>query len=87
MLEITKQNLEKAIERAKQNKMLVKCVEYRRYEVLNRANGNRYEVTFNKIAGRKFADCSCPATVICKHIGASIGHHVVLSEQMHRATA
>jgi uncharacterized Zn finger protein len=86
MLEITKQNLEKAIERAKQNKMLVKCVEFRRYEVLNRANGNRYEVHFTKIAGRKFADCTCPATVICKHIGASIGHHVVLASQMSRQT-
>ncbi len=81
MLEITKQNLEKAIERAKQNKMLVKCVEFRRYEVLNRTNGNRYTVQFFKVGGKKFAACTCPATVICKHIGASIGHHVVLASQ------
>ncbi len=86
MLEITKQNIQKATERAKQNKMLVKCLEFRRYSVTNRTNGNQYEVSFNKIAGRKFADCSCPATVICKHIAASLPHHVVYAEQMSRQT-
>lgn len=82
MLEITKENIAKATERAKQNKMLVKCVEFRRYEVTNRTNGNQYTVTFNKIAGRKFADCTCPATVVCKHIASSIGHHIVFAAQM-----
>ena len=82
MLEINKQNIEKATERAKQNKMLVKCVEFRRYSVTNRTNGNTYEVRFTKIGNRKMADCTCPATVICKHIAASLPHHIVKASEM-----
>ena len=87
MLEITKQNIEKAIEKARATKPKVKVIQYRLYSVTNKTTGANYEVRFNKIAGRKFAECTCKATKICYHIGASIGAHIVLSEQMQSAAA
>ncbi len=86
MLEITKENIEKAVERAKQSNLLVKTIQFRTYKVTNRTNGKSYTVNFYKVSGKKFAECDCPATVICKHIGGSIGWHVVLAEQIHRQT-
>ncbi len=87
MLEITKESIEKAIEKARATKPKVRVIEFRRYAVTNKTTGANYEVTFTKIGGKKFADCTCPATKICYHIGASIGAHIVLAEQMHTATA
>jgi hypothetical protein len=86
MLEITKESIEKATAKARIAKPLVKVIQFRLYSVTNKTTGANYEVTFTKIAGRKFADCTCPATKICYHIGASIGAHIVLAEQMSRQT-
>jgi hypothetical protein len=86
MLEITKENIEKAIEKAKATKPKVKVLEFRRYAVTNKTTGANYEVKFYKISGKKFAECDCKATKICYHIGASIGAHIVLAEQMSRQT-
>jgi hypothetical protein len=87
MLEITKESIEKATAKARIAKPLVKVIEFRRYAVTNKTTGANYEVKFYKIGNQKFADCTCPATKICYHIGASIGAHIVLAEQMHTATA
>jgi hypothetical protein len=87
MLEITKENIEKAIEKARATKPKVRVIEFRRYAVTNKTTGANYEVKFYKIGNQKFADCTCPATKICYHIGASIGAHIVLASQMHTATA
>ncbi len=86
MIEITKESIEKAIQKARQTKPLVKVIEFRHYQVTNRETGAKYEVKFSKIGNRKFAECDCKAGLqgkyICYHIGASVGLHVVLSEQM-----
>jgi hypothetical protein len=87
MIEITSANIEKAINKARQTKPLVKVLEFRRYQVTNKTTGATYEVKFTKINNTKYAECNCKATVICYHIGASIGAHIVLAEQMHTATA
>jgi hypothetical protein len=87
MIEITKSNIEKAINKARQTKPFVKVLEFRRYSVTNKTTGANYTVKFTKINNRKFAECNCKATVVCYHIGASIGAHIVLAEQMHTATA
>jgi hypothetical protein len=85
MIEVTKANIEKAIDRAKQTKPLVKVIEFRLYSVTNKETGANYTVKFSKIGNRKFAECDCKAgqqgKFICKHIGASIGIHIVLAAQ------
>jgi hypothetical protein len=82
MIEITKTNIEKAINKARQTKPFVKVIEFRRYSVTNKITGATYEVKFTKINNTKYAECNCKATVICYHIGASIGAHIVLAEQL-----
>jgi hypothetical protein len=86
MIEITKENIEKAIERARQEKPLVKVIEFRRYSVTNKATGANYTVKFSKIGNRKFAECDCKAgqqgKYLCKHVGASIGIHIVIAGQI-----
>ncbi len=85
MIEITKANIQKAIERARQTKPLVKVIQFRLYSITNKETGANYTVKFSKIGTRKFADCDCKAgqqgKFICKHIGASIGIHIVLAAQ------
>jgi hypothetical protein len=85
MIEITKTNIEKAINKARQTKPFVKVIEFRLYQVTNKTTGATYEVKFSKLGNKKLAECNCKATVICYHIGASIGAHIVLAEQMHTA--
>ncbi len=86
MIEITKENIEKAIERAKQSKPLVKVIKFRLYSVTNKETGANYTVKFSKIDNRKFADCDCKCGLqgkyVCKHIAASIGLHIILAEKM-----
>ncbi len=85
MIEINETNIQKAIEKARQTKPLVKVIEFRHYQVTNKITGAKYEVKFSKIGGKKFADCNCKCGLqgkyLCYHVGASIGYHVVLSEQ------
>jgi hypothetical protein len=87
MIEITSANIEKAINKARQTKPFVKVIEFRLYSVTNKTTGATYEVKFSKLGNKKLAECNCKATVICYHIGAAIGAHIVLAEQMHTATA
>ncbi len=82
MLEITKENIEKATAKARIAKPLVKVIEFRRYSVTNRETGATYEVRFTKIGGRKFGECNCKATKICYHISSSLPIHLVWASQM-----
>jgi hypothetical protein len=82
MLEITKENIEKATAKARIAKPLVKVIEFRHYAVTNKTTGANYEVKFYKISGKKFADCSCPATKICYHISSCLPINAVLASQM-----
>jgi uncharacterized Zn finger protein len=85
MIEINTQNLDKAIAKARQTKPLVKVIKFRLYQVTNRETGAKYEVTFTKVGGKKFADCTCKCgqqgKYACKHIAASIGIHLLLAAQ------
>jgi hypothetical protein len=85
MLEITRESIEKAIEKARITKPKVKVIQFRLYSVTNKTTGANYEVTFTKIGGRKFGECTCPATKICYHIGASIGAHIIEAEKVKTA--
>jgi hypothetical protein len=85
MLEITKENLEKATAKARQTKPLVKVIEFRLYQVTNRTSGAKYTVKFSKVGGKKFAECDCKATRTCYHIAASIGIHLLLAAQTVKA--
>jgi hypothetical protein len=86
MLEITKENIEKAIEKARATKPLVKVIQFRLYSVTNKETGANYTVKFSKIGNKKFAECDCRASRVCYHIGASVGLHIILAEQMQTAT-
>lgn len=85
MIEITRENIQKAIDRAKQTKPRVKVIQFRLYSVTNKETGANYTVKFSKISNKKFAECSCKCgqkgKFVCKHIGASIGIHIVLAAQ------
>ncbi len=85
MLKINEHNTQKAIEKARQAKPLVKVVEFRKYQVTNKITGAKYEVKFSRINNQKFAECDCKATKVCYHIGASIGIHIVLAAQTVKA--
>jgi uncharacterized Zn finger protein len=89
MIEINQTNLQKAIEKARQTKPLVKVLEFRTYQVTNRETGATYTVKFSKVNNRKFADCSCKCgqqgKYACKHIAASIGIHLLLAAQTVKA--
>ena len=85
MIEITKENIEKAIAKARITKPLVKVIEFRRYSVTNKETGANYTVKFTKLNGKKFAECDCKAgqagKYLCHHVGSSIGYHIVLAER------
>jgi hypothetical protein len=89
MIEINETNIQKAIAKARQTKPLVKVIEFRHYQVTNRETGAKYEVKFSKVSGKKFADCNCKCGLqgkyVCKHIGSSIGLHIVLAAQTVKA--
>jgi hypothetical protein len=64
----------RAIERARASNLLVQRTSLpRMYRVTNRENGNQYLVNFfiRKLDRVRFAKCTCPSTVICKHIAAA----------------
>ncbi len=83
MIEINEKAIEKAIEKARQSKPLVKVIEFRLYQVTNRTSGAKYTVKFSKVNNRKFADCTCKAgqagKFLCYHIGSAIDIHLCLS--------
>jgi hypothetical protein len=83
MIEINETNIQKATEKARQTKPLVKVIEFRLYSVTNKETGANYTVKFSKIGGKKFADCTCKCGLqgkyVCKHIAASIGIHLLLA--------
>jgi hypothetical protein len=85
MLEINETNIQKSVEKARQTKPLVKVIQFRLYQVTNKITGANYTVKFSKINNQKFADCTCAATKVCYHIGASIGIHIVLAAQTVKA--
>ena len=69
-----------AIERARQSNLLVQRTNNQRmYRVTNRGNGNTYTVNFfvRQSDRARFAHCTCPATVLCKHAAAACALNVM----------
>ena len=83
----SKQQIAKAIERAKANHTFVKFVSFGHYMVKGSA-GNFYTVKCEKRDGLKVVDCSCVAGMYgtaCFHATAALSLHIGLAAQ--RATA
>lgn len=53
------EQLSKAIERAKTSSLFVRFVQFRQFRVVNRMNGQTYNVNFFVRAGRRFGHCDC----------------------------
>lgn len=72
MLRLESNKMQKAIERAKAEHLKVRVisVDNREYAVTN-SRGVVYTVRFQVVNGLKLAECSCPATTMCKHIAAA----------------
>jgi uncharacterized Zn finger protein len=76
----TREAMARAIERARAANLLVQRTTIpRQYRVTNRDNGNTYTVNFfvRQSDRARFADCTCPATIICKHIASAAGLNVM----------
>jgi len=73
MIELTKENTQKAIERCRQLKPQVRFIEDRTFAVKSANNSNVYKVRFNVENGKKFGLCECKASergLICYHLVA-----------------
>ena len=72
MLKLESNKMARAIERAKAEHLKVRVisVDNRTYAVTN-SKGVEYTVRFQVINGLKLAECSCPATTVCKHIAGA----------------
>ena len=77
-VELKREQMTAAIERAKSQKSHVRALGWRVYAVTT-GEGHRYVVRFNVVDGRRFASCTCPARVTCKHIAAAAQAHIVVA--------
>lgn len=74
MIQITKENTERAIARCKELKPKVRFVEDRVFNVSSANNTNIYTVKFAVANGKKLAECQCKAAergLVCYHIAAA----------------
>jgi hypothetical protein len=78
MIELkSREQLNKAIERAKKSRLYVRASQFfRQYKVENRENGQTYTVDFFLRNGRRFGQ-----NLACKHLAAAAGLHVVRAAQ------
>ncbi len=79
--ETFKAKIEKAIQRARKERLAVKAsrTAQRCYHVENRTKGTRYFVSFFIRNGAKFAGCDCKAGeegLVCKHVAVALGCHI-----------
>lgn len=80
-IELTKENMEAAISRAKSDKPFVRATGERTYEVNTRKEGATvHTVEFQKANGKKLGSCDCPHFIFrgtpCRHLAASVGFHI-----------
>lgn len=74
MIELTKENTQKAIERCRQLKPKVRFIADRTFAVKSANNGNVYTVRFNVENGKKLGLCECKASergLVCYHIAGA----------------
>ncbi len=76
--------MQKAIDKARNVKPLVRVVDFGNYSVTNKQTGATYIVTCEKRNGDKVADCTCKAGAhqrACYHVAAAVGAHIQLAAQ------
>jgi|GEM_PF-942529 len=81
MIEINRNKLAKAVEKARKVKNFVHMIEFRIYEVTT-PELRAYTVAFQTRDGKKFATCTCKAgklNVPCHHIAAALALHLVIA--------
>ncbi len=83
----TAEAMQKAIDKARAVKPLVRIVNFGSYTVTNKQTGATYSVTCEKRNGERIADCDCKAGargLRCYHVAAAAGCHIILASE--RAT-
>jgi hypothetical protein len=77
----SREQFQRAEERARKERMMVRRQAPRTFSVTNRAKGRSYTVTFHTLEGRLFGSCSCEAGTpmrgnhvpkVCKHLYAAL---------------
>jgi uncharacterized Zn finger protein len=88
MHKLTTENMAKAIERAKAERLKVKVVSVsqRRYSVTN-SSGVTYNVRFAVANGHRLGACDCAARTVCKHLAAAAAVNVALHSDYSRESA
>ena len=85
MIKLTKtEAMQKAIDKARNVKPLVRVVSFGSYTVTNKQTGATYTVTCEKKNGERFADCDCKAGARgqrCYHVAAAVGAHIQLAAE------
>jgi hypothetical protein len=79
MIELTKENTAKAVERCKHLKPKVRFVEDRVFTVHSANNSNVYTVRFNVENGKRLGLCECKASergLICYHVAAAAAANI-----------
>lgn len=80
----TVEAMQKAIDKARNVKPLVRVVRFGSYIVTNKQTGATYTVTCGKRNGARFADCNCKAGARgrqCYHVAAAAGAHIQLATE------
>lgn len=84
MIQLTRDKMQKAIERAKQNRPFVMPVGEREYHVESAHNLKVYEVRFAVKGREKFGECNCKggqAGLVCYHLAGAAAVHIGLARQ------
>ncbi len=80
----TAATLEKAINKARTVKPLVRVAKFGRYTVTNKATGATYTVECVKREGKRFAHCTCKAGErgqACYHVASAAAIHMQLATE------
>ena len=92
MIEITRELIARAIERARalHPKVRIQSVPERCYSVFSARSKSVYTVRFSIIAGRKFASCNCAAGeagMPCYHIADAAAANIACQSARRQAAA
>lgn len=83
-----------AAARLERERMGVRRFEPHAYEVINKAKGHTYHVRFERVDGRLFGSCDCPAglrhgksPLVCKHLAACVIYLRAVQAMRRRASS
>jgi hypothetical protein len=82
MIEINKERLSKAVEKARKVRNFVHMIQFRLYEVTT-PELRAYQVAFEVRDGKKFANCNCKAgkrNQPCYHMAAAVALHLAVAQ-------